>query len=87
MPVADGYDGVARLRQQLQHQQQAYRDVKTALKNQALAIETFQSKCQTVGQEAHAFVTRNCSEAEDFVRAEMMSVQRFEDSLQRQCDG
>ena len=33
------------------------------------------------GQEAHAFVTRTRSEAEDFVRAEMMTVQRFEDSL------
>ena len=40
------------------------------------------------GQEAHAFVTRTRSEAEDLIRAELMTVQTFEDSLpRRQNDG
>ena len=37
------------------------------LKNQALAIETFQSNWQMAGQEIHAFVSRARSEAEVFV--------------------
>ena len=87
MPVADRHDGVARIRQQLRHQQRVHREMQTMLKNQTLAIETFQGKWQMAGQEAHAFVTRTCSEAEDFVLAEMMTVQKFEDSPQRQHDG
>ena len=57
------------------------------LQNQALAIETFQSKWQMADQEAHAFIARTRAQSEDFVRAELATVQRFEDSLQRQCDG
>ena len=57
------------------------------LRNQALAIETFQSKWQMAGQEAHAFIGRTRAQSEDFVRAELTAVQRFEDSLQRQYDG
>ena len=56
MPVSDGHDEVASLRKQLRHQQQAHRELQTMLKNQALAIEPFQSKCQMAGQEAHAFM-------------------------------
>ena len=57
------------------------------LKNQTLAVETFQSKWQMVGQEAHAFIARTRSQSEDFARAELTTVQRFEDSLQRSYDG
>ena len=39
------------------------------------------------GEKAHAFITKTRSQSEDFVRAELMSVQRFVDSLQRQYDG
>ena len=39
------------------------------------------------GQEAHAFIARTRAQSEDFVRAELTAVQRFEDSLQRQYDG
>ena len=57
------------------------------LQNQALAIETFQSKWQMAGQEAHAFIARTRAQSEDFVRAELTAVQRFEDNLQLQHDG
>ena len=87
MPVSDGRDEVSSLRQQLRHQQQAHKELQTMLRNQALAIETFQSKWQMAGQEAHAFIARTRSQSEDFVRAELTAVQRFEDSLQRQYDG
>ena len=36
------------------------------LRNQALAIETFQSKWQMAGQEAHAFIARTRAQLEDF---------------------
>ena len=39
------------------------------------------------GQEAHAFMARTRAQSEDFVRAELTTAQRFEDSLQRQYDG
>ena len=55
--------------------------------DQALAIETFQSKWQMTGQEAHAFIARTRAQSEDLVRAELTAVQRFEDRLQRQYDG
>ena len=57
------------------------------LQNQALAIETFQSKWQMAGQEARAFIARTRSQSEDFAQAELNAVQRFEDSLRRQYDG
>ena len=75
------------LESQLHHQQQAHRELQTMLQYQALAVESFQSKWQTAGQEAHAFIARTRSQSEDFVRAELTAVQRFEDSLQRQYDG
>ena len=84
MPVMDGHDEVSSPRKQLRHQQQAHRELQTMLQNQALAKETFQSKWQMAGQEAHAFVARTRAQSEDFVRAELNAVQRFEDSLQRQ---
>ena len=88
MPVSDGRDEVSSLRQQLRHQQQqAHKELQTMLRNQALAIETFQSKWQMAGQEAHAFIARTRAQSEDFVRAELTAAQRFEDSLQRQYDG
>ena len=87
MPVSDGRDEVSSLRQQLRHQQKAHRETQTMLRNQALAIETFQSKWQMAGQEAHAFIARTRSESEDFARAELTAVQRFENNLQRQYDG
>ena len=87
MPVLDGRDEVSSLRQQLRHQQQAHKELQTMLRNQALAIETFQSKWQMAGQEARAFIARTRSQSEDFVRAELTAVQRFENSLQRQYDG
>ena len=34
------------------------------------------------GQEAHAFVVRTRSESEDFVRAELGAIERFEDRIQ-----
>ena len=83
MPILDGHDEVASPRKHLRHQQQTHRE----LKNQALAIEAFQSKWQMVGQKAHAFVAKSRSQSEDFVRVELLEVQRFEDSLQRQYDG
>ena len=87
MPVSDGRDEVSSLKQQLRHQQQAHEELQTLLRNQALAIETFQSKWQMAGQEAHAFIARTRAQSEDFVRAGLTAVQRFEDSLQRQYDG
>ena len=57
------------------------------LQNQFLAIETFQSKWLMAGQEAHAFIARTRVQSEDFVLAKLTSVQRFEESLQRQYDG
>ena len=57
------------------------------LRNQALAIETFQNKWQMAGQEAHAFIARTRAQSEDFARAELTAVQRLEDSLQRQYHG
>ena len=76
-PVADGHDEVASLRKHLRHQQQAHRETQTTLKNQALAIETFQSKWQMDGEEAHALIAKTHSLSEDFARAELMAVQRF----------
>ena len=87
MPVSDGRDEVSSLRQQLHHQQQAHKELQTMLRNQALAIDSFQSKWQMAGQEAHAFIARTRSQSENFVRAEPTAVQRFENSLQRQYDG
>ena len=58
MPVSDGRDEVSSLRQQLRHQQQAHKELQMMLRNQALAIETFQSKWQMAGQEAYAFIAR-----------------------------
>ena len=81
-PVSDGRDEVSNLRQQLRRQQQAHKALQTTLRNQALAIETCQSKWQMAGQEAHAFIARTRAQSEDFVRAELTAVQRFEDSLQ-----
>ena len=86
-PVSDGRDEVSSLKQQLRHQQQAHKELQTMLRNQALAIETFQSKWQMAGQEAHAFIARTRAQPEDFVRAELTAVQKFENSLQRQYDG
>ena len=87
MPLSDGRDEVSSLRKQLRHQQQVHRELQTMLQNQALAIQTFQSKRQMAGQDAHAFIARTRAQSEDFVRAELTAVQRFEDSLQRQYDG
>ena len=84
MPVLDGRDEVPSLRTQLRHQQQTHRELQTMLKNLVLVIEIFQSKWQMAGQEAHAFIARTHAQSEDFVRAELAAVQRFEDSLQRQ---
>ena len=58
MPVSDGHDEVSSLRKQLRHQQQTHRDLQIIQQNQALAIETFQSKWQMAGQAAHAFTAR-----------------------------
>ena len=87
VPVSDGCDEVSSLKQQLRLRQQAHKELQTMLRNQALAIETFQSKWQMAGQEAHAFIARTRAQSEDFVRAELTPVQRFEGSLQRQYDG
>ena len=86
MPVSDRRDEVSSLRQQLRHQQQAHKELQTMLRNQALAIETFQSKWQMAGQEAYAFIARTRAQSEDFVRAELTAVRRFEDSPQWQYD-
>ena len=77
MPVSDGHDEVSSLRKQLRHQQQAHKELQTVLRNQALAIETFQSKWQMAGQEAHAFIARTRAQSEDFVRAELTAAQRL----------
>ena len=61
--------------------------MRALLQNQALAIEQFQSRWQMAGQEAHAFVVRTRSESEDFVRAELGAIERFEDRVQRQYSG
>ena len=87
MLVSDGRDEAPSLKQQLRHQQQAHKELQTMLWNQVLAIETFQSKWQMAGQEANAFIARTRAQSEDFARAELTAVQRFEDSLQRQYDG
>ena len=80
-------DEVARLRAQLQHSKKVNGDMRALLQNQALAIEQFQNRWQMAGQEAHAFVARTRSESEDFVRAELGAIQRFEDRVQRQYSG
>ena len=88
MPVSDGRDEVyPAFVSSCAHQQQAHRELQTTLKNQALAIETFQSKWQMAGQEAHAFMARTRAQSEDFAHAELTADQRFEDSLQHQYDG
>ena len=87
MPVMDGHDEVSSVRKQLCHQQQAHRELQTMLQNQALAIETFQSKWQMAGQEAHIFIARTRAQSEGFVRAELSAVQHCEDSFQHQYDG
>ena len=69
------------------NQPQTHRVMQTMLKNQTLTIKMFQSKWQMAGQKAHVFVTRTRSETENFVREEMVTVQSFEDSFQRQYDG
>ena len=51
---------------QLRHQQQAHRELQTMLKNQALAIDFFQSKWQMAGQEAHAFVARTRAQSASY---------------------
>ena len=61
--------------------------MRALLQNQALAIEQFQNRWQMAGQEAHAFVARTRSEPEDFVRAELGAIERFEDRVQRQYSG
>ena len=66
MPASDGHDEAFSLKQQLRHQQQAHKQLQTMLRNQALAIETFQSKWQMAGQEAHAFIARTRAQSEDF---------------------
>ena len=71
-PVSDGRDEVSSLRKQLSHQQQAHRELEAMLKNQALAIETLQSRWQMAGQEAHAFIARTRAQSEDFVCAELI---------------
>ena len=80
-------DEVARLRAQLQHSKKVNGDMRALLQNQALAIEQFQNRWQMAGQEAHAFVVRTRSESEDFVRAELGAIERFEDRMQRQYSG
>ena len=62
-------------------------DMRAMLQNQALAIDQFQNRWQMAGQEAHAFVARTRSESQDFVRAELGAIERFEDRMQRQYDG
>ena len=61
--------------------------MRALLQNQALAIDQFQNRWQMAGQEAHAFVARTRSESEDFVRAELGAIERFEDRVQRQYSG
>ena len=73
MPISDGHDEVASLRKS------GSRSSRSAdyAKKQALAIETFQSKWQVAGLEAHAFIAKAAktrSQPEDFVRAELMAV-------------
>ena len=80
-------DEVARLRAQLQHAKKVNGDMRALLQNQALAIDQFQNRWQMAGQEAHAFVARTRSESEDFVRAELAAIERFEDRVQRQYSG
>ena len=88
MPSSDRHqDEVARLRAQLQHSKKTNGDMRALIQNQALAIEQFQNRWQMAGQEAHAFVVRTRSESEDFVRAELGARERFEDRMQRQCNG
>ena len=88
MPSSDRrQDEVARLRAQLQHSKKVHCDMHALLHNQALAIEHFQNQWQMAGQEAHAFVVRTRSESEDFVRAELGAIERFEDRMQRQYSG
>ena len=88
MPSSDRHqDEVARLRAQLQHSKKINGDMRALLQNQALAIEQFQNRWQMAGQEAHAFVVRTRSESEDFVRAELGAIERFEDCMQRQYSG
>ena len=88
MPSSDRHqDEVARLRAQLQHSKKVNGDMRALLQNQALAIEQFQNRWQMAGQEAHAFVVRTRSESEDFVRAELGAIERFEDRMQRQYSG
>ena len=72
MPVMDGHDAVSSLRKQLRHQQQAHRKLQTMLQNQALAIETFQSKWQMAGQEARAFIARTRAQSEDFAHVQSL---------------
>ena len=82
MPVSDRRDEVCSLKQQLRQQQQTHKEPQTMLRNQALAIETFQSRWQMAGQEAHVFIARTRAQSEDFVRAALARPRQIPPSSQ-----
>ena len=62
MPVSDGRDEVSSLTTAAAPPaERLTSELQTMLRKQALAIETFQSKWQMAGQEAHAFIARTRS--------------------------
>ena len=87
MPVSDGHDDVASLCKQLRDQQRAHRETQTMLKSQALAIETFQSKWQMAGQEAHALSLGLVRSQRTLHEQNLPLFSDLQDSLQRQYDG
>ena len=60
--------------------------MKAMLHNQALAIDVFQHKWEMAGSEAQTFIQRTRSRFEDFVRCEMIAIERFEFRLQREYE-
>ena len=58
--------------------------MKAMLHNQALAIDAFQHKWQMAGSETQAFIQRNRSHSENFVRCEMTALERFESRWQQE---
>ena len=74
------------LHEQLRRQRRSNLEMKQMLQNQVLAIDAFQHKRQLAGQEAQSFVQCRRKNSEDFVRCELAAVERFESTLQKECD-
>ena len=79
-------DELARLREQLHNQRRNNLEMKQTLQNQALEIDAYQHKWQLAGQEAQSFGQPARNDSEDFVCCDLVAVERFESTLQKEYD-